>query len=72
MPISNENVPHGSGIVKFRFARRWISFSISAARSFFAEVPLEAKRRLLDVVIEETCYSLKRGEKTGEILYMLR
>jgi TolA-binding protein len=38
----------------------------------YSEAPLDAKRRLLNVVIEEIRCSVKRGEKTGEMFYKLR
>jgi hypothetical protein len=38
----------------------------------FSEAPLVAKRRLLNIVIEDICCSAERGKKTGEIIYKLR
>jgi hypothetical protein len=38
----------------------------------YSEAPLDVKRRLLNAVIEEIRCSVKRGEKTGEIVYKLR
>ena len=38
----------------------------------YAKAPLEIKRRLLNVVVEEIRCSVKRGENTGEIVYKLR
>jgi site-specific DNA recombinase len=38
----------------------------------YSEASAEIKRRLLNVMIEEIRCSVKRGEKTGEIVYKLR
>lgn len=38
----------------------------------YAGAPLEIKRRLLNVVVEEIRCSAKRGKNTGEIIYKLR
>jgi hypothetical protein len=38
----------------------------------YDEAPLQTKRRLLNVVVQEIRYSVKRGEDKGDILYKLR
>jgi hypothetical protein len=38
----------------------------------YSDAPPGTKRRLLNVIIEEICCSVKRGKKTGEIIYRLR
>ena len=38
----------------------------------YSDAPIDAKRKLLNVIIEEIRCSVKRGEKTGEITYKLR
>jgi hypothetical protein len=38
----------------------------------YSEAPPDTRRKLLNVVIEKIRCSVKRGEKTGEIVYKLR
>lgn len=40
--------------------------------ALYSDAPADTKRRLLNVIIEEIRCSVKRGEKTGEIVYKLR
>jgi len=40
--------------------------------ALYADAPPESKCRMLNVIIEEFSWSVKRGEKTGEITYKLR
>jgi len=38
----------------------------------YSKAPTQAKRKLLNILIQETRSSVKKGEKEGEIVYKLR